>query len=76
MLTVQPTSTMRQPTINVTLENGQVLEDFGITVQGSTIPALSRRQIRTKLTIHDQETAVLSGVIDTFTSAARKGFPA
>lgn len=76
MLTVQPhINDATTVTINVTLENGQVLEDFGITVQGSTIPALSRRQIRTKLTIHDQETAVLSGVIDTSYISSEKGIP-
>ena len=75
MLTVQPhINDATTVTINVTLENGQC---WRIWHHGSRLhhSALSRRQIRTKLTIHDQETAVLSGVIDTSYISSEKGIP-
>ncbi|MBD3267979.1 hypothetical protein GF373_15035, partial [bacterium] len=75
-LTVNPQiNSATRVTIDVDLENGQVLENLGLDTQGFTIPALSQRQIQTMLTIENQETAVLSGVIDTTEIESEKGIP-
>lgn len=63
-------------TIDVNLENGQVLETFSLQLaDGTRIPAFSRRTIDTSLSIHDRETAVLSGVIDTNIVETESGIP-
>ncbi len=62
-------------TIDVDLENGQVLESLGLETQGISIPAFSRRTIQTELTIENNETAVLSGVLDTSLIESESGIP-
>ncbi len=62
-------------TIDVDLETGQVLDRLGLQVGESKIPAFAKRVVRTKLTVHDEETAVLSGVIDTNYSDTETGIP-
>ncbi|RJP19734.1 MAG: hypothetical protein C4527_26335 [Candidatus Omnitrophota bacterium] len=62
-------------TIDVNLENGQVLDTLGLETQGIVIPAFSRRTIQTKLTIENNETAVLSGVLDTSQVESESGIP-
>ncbi len=62
-------------TIDVDLENGQVLEELGLETQGLVIPAFTRRTVQTELTIHDNETAVLSGVLDSSLIESEEGIP-
>lgn len=76
LLTVQPRINDEDTvTINVSLETGQVLESFGLKVGDSTIPAFNRRRVTTELMIDDEETAVLSGVIDTSYTNVDDGIP-
>jgi type II secretory pathway component GspD/PulD (secretin) len=62
-------------TIEVNLETGQVLDAFALTVDGSSLPAFSRRTVNTILTVNHEETAVLSGVIDTSFQDTENGVP-
>ena len=63
-------------TIDIHLENGQVLDTFFLQLNDTTkIPAFSRRTIDTTLAIHNRETAVLSGVIDTSVIDRENGVP-
>ncbi|MBZ0255023.1 hypothetical protein K8I31_03115, partial [bacterium] len=62
-------------TINVDLETGKVLNQFALKVGDSEIPAFNRRRVRTELMINNEETAVLSGVIDTSYSDIEDGVP-
>ncbi len=62
-------------TINVDLETGKVLNQFSLQVGESEIPAFNRRRVTTELMINDQETAVLSGVIDTSFTDIDDGVP-
>ena len=62
-------------TINVDLETGKVLNQFSLRVGDSEIPAFNRRRVRTELMINDEETAVLSGVIDTSFTDIEDGVP-
>ncbi|MEW6236737.1 MAG: secretin N-terminal domain-containing protein [Candidatus Omnitrophota bacterium] len=63
-------------TINVNLETGQVLVDrYSLKVGDTIIPAFAKRVITTVLTIDNEETAVLSGVLDTSYSDIDKGIP-
>ncbi len=62
-------------TIDVDLETGQVDERVSLRVHDTDIPGFSRRKVETKLTIEDEETAVLSGVIDTSYSERENGIP-
>lgn len=75
-LTVKPhINDATQVTIEVNLETGQVLDSFALTVEGSTLPAFSRRTVNTILSVDHQETAVLSGVIDTSFQDTESGLP-
>ncbi len=62
-------------TVNVDLENGQVLDSLGLETQGVIIPAFTRRTVRTRLTVMHGETAVLSGVLDTRYVESERGVP-
>ena len=62
-------------TIDVDMETGQVLEQFALVTPSGSAPAFSRRTVETRLTIKDQETAVLSGVIDTSFTDSENGIP-
>ncbi len=62
-------------TIDVDLETGQVIDQYSLTVNGTTTPAFSKRIVQTRLTINDKETAVLSGVIDTRFVDTERGVP-
>ena len=62
-------------TVNVDLKNGQVLDSYGLEAQGFKVPALSQRVLRTELSIEDQETVVLSGILDTSESKGYRGVP-
>ncbi|MBI1390853.1 MAG: hypothetical protein GC154_20680 [bacterium] len=62
-------------TINVNLETGQVLDQFSLKVNGSEIPAFARRTVTTELTVNNEETAVLSGVIDQSVTKVDDGIP-
>ncbi|MDP8245545.1 MAG: secretin N-terminal domain-containing protein [Candidatus Hinthialibacter antarcticus] len=76
VLTVQPHINDEDTvTINVDLETGKVLNQFQLRVGDSEIPAFNRRRVRTELMINDEETAVLSGVIDTSFSDIEDGVP-
>lgn len=75
-LTVKPhINDEEQVTIEVNLETGQVLDAFALTVDGSTLPAFSRRTVNTILSVNHEETAVLSGVIDTTFQDTENGLP-
>lgn len=75
-LTVKPhINDEEKVTIEVNLETGQVLDSFALTVDGSTLPAFSRRTVNTILTVNHEETAVLSGVIDTSFQDSENGLP-
>ncbi len=62
-------------TIEVDMETGQILEQFALVTPNGSAPAFSRRKVETRLTIKDQETAVLSGVIDTSFTDSENGIP-
>lgn len=62
-------------TVNVDLKNGQVLDSYGLQVQGFNVPALSQRVLRTELSIENEETVVLSGILDTVESKGARGVP-
>ncbi|MBN2327522.1 MAG: hypothetical protein JXR73_10245 [Candidatus Omnitrophica bacterium] len=62
-------------TIDVDLETGQVLQEFALVTPSGTAPAFSQRKVQTRLTIEKEETAVLSGVIDTTYKESENGIP-
>lgn len=76
-LTVQPhINDHNMVTIDVDLETGQISERLTLDLgNGGRIPGTSRRTVQTRLTINDQETAVLSGVIDSTWRDSVEGVP-
>ncbi len=62
-------------TIDVDLESGQVLDQFALVTPAGKSPAFSRRTVTTRLTLKHEETAVLSGVIDTSFTESNRGIP-
>ncbi|HOL94182.1 MAG TPA: secretin N-terminal domain-containing protein [bacterium] len=62
-------------TIDVDLESGQVLDQFALITPSGKSPAFSRRTVTTRLTLKHEETAVLSGVIDTSFTESNRGVP-
>ncbi len=62
-------------TLEVDLETGQILDQYSLVTSNGTAPAFSRRTINTRLTIEREETAVLSGVIDTSFTESENGIP-
>lgn len=62
-------------TVDVDLENGQIIEALGLQSTLGLIPAFSRRTVQTRLTVHSGETAVLSGVIDNTMIESESGIP-
>ncbi len=75
-LTVKPhINDATQVTIEVSLETGQVLDSFSLTVDDTQIPAFSRRTVNTVLSVDHEETAVLSGVINTTYQDTENGIP-
>ncbi|MDX9754655.1 MAG: secretin N-terminal domain-containing protein [bacterium] len=62
-------------TIDVDLGNGQIVENLSLQTEGLSVPAFSTRTIQTQLSIEHEETAVLSGVIDSSLIESQKGIP-
>lgn len=62
-------------TMDVNLETGQILSQFALVTSNGSAPAFSRRTVKTRLTIEKEETAVLSGVIDTSFTESEDGVP-
>ncbi|HOJ62654.1 MAG TPA: hypothetical protein PK878_20455, partial [bacterium] len=60
---------------DVDLESGQVLDQFALITPSGKSPAFSRRTVTTRLTLKHEETAVLSGVIDTSFTESNRGVP-
>jgi type II secretory pathway component GspD/PulD (secretin) len=76
MLTVEPhINSATRVTVDVDLANGQVLDNYGLNSNGFTVPALSQRTVRTELSILNEETAVLSGVLDSTEVNVERGVP-
>lgn len=62
-------------TMEIDLETGQILAQFSLVTPNGSAPAFSRRTVQTRLTIEKEETAVLSGVIDTSFTESENGVP-